>query len=397
MAKPKQKKSTASFLKRLDATFKTIESNTFRVGFSEVDLWVDMGNLVLNRIMSGRFDRGLLFGRNYVLFGESGSGKSLIAAIIAANAQREHGAGVIWLDVEHATDDEAGKQWLKNAGLDLENLEYLSLGTLQDIKMVISTAVDEYRLAIKKGEDSQPLVIVVDSWAAALTEGQLKHANEGKIVGDMGQKAKQTGDVILATTHLTNGLPIMVIGIQHIMDNQDGYGRKHKTTGGNKQIYMASGCLLMTKKELKEEDTNDRTVVEHYKMLNEKMTAELKKKIGKDGRTVGITCVVENLKSRVSKPFEKIEMQIPYLTGLDRYSGLFDLCMLEGVVRVSSQGWYEYTKQDGEIKKFQKNSFRDHADDILKVMQPDISDFDATQEAVVQTETVVEETENEST
>ena len=66
-----------SFRANIFSTLEKIDSPTFNVGFSEIDLWVDMGNFALNRIMGGQFNRGLLFGRNYVFYGESGSGKSL--------------------------------------------------------------------------------------------------------------------------------------------------------------------------------------------------------------------------------------------------------------------------------------------------------------------------------
>lgn len=372
MAKPKVKKS---FKDRMVTTLSTINTPTFRLGFSKIDLWVGASNFAMNRLWSGRFDRALLFGRQYIFYGESGSGKSYISAIIAANAQREHGALVVWLDVEHATDDEAGQQWLQRAGIDMENLIYSSVATLEEIKKVISKICVDYRKSIDEGdEELQPIVFVVDSWAAAITESQWERTGgkkAGELVGDQGQKAKQTGDVISSINHLVAGTPIMVIGIQHIMDNQDGWGRKHKTTGGNKMIFLASGAMMLTKKELKDEETENEEVVEHYKTLSANMTADARKKMGKN-RFVGINATMEILKSRVSKPFEKVEIQIPYLTGLDPYSGLFDLLQQENLVTNPSQGWYQYIENGKEVK-FQKKSFREHADRIMAAAPVDIS------------------------
>lgn len=378
---PKVKKS---FRTKLETTLKTIKSETIHIGFSHIDIWADLGNLALNRMMSGRFDRGFLFGRNYVIYGESGSGKSLEAAYIAGNCQRDHGAYVLWIDVEKATDDDAGKKWLSNAGVDLDALSYTTVATLGDVKAEIAKATKLARQFRDDEEEYPPLVVVVDSWAAAMTQNQWDAALDGIQKGDQGQKAKQTGDVILATTHLCHNLPVLVIGIQHVMDNQEKHpqtgrviGRKHKTTGGNKQVFFASGCLLLTKRELREEDLEDQEAANHYKKLSDGMTADLKKR----KRTVGISAVAESLKSRVSKPFERVNIQIPYVTGMDRYSGLFEWLMLEGTVITTSPGWYAYLNKEGEQVKFQKAKFTQHRDAILAGAPADISDKEDDEDA----------------
>lgn len=370
-------KKKNSFAARMNKTLTTIKSPTFKMGFSNIDLWLDMGNYAMNRLWSGRFDRSLLFGRNYIFYGESGSGKSLLCAIAAADAQKTHGAYVVWMDVEHATDDEAGREWLSRAGIDVsdESFQYLSLSTLEEIKKTVAKVAVDYQKAMEDGEeDLPPIVFVIDSWAAALTETQWERTGgkeAGRVVGDQGQKAKQTGDVINSVTHLCAGKPIMVLGVQHIMDNQDGYGRKFKTTGGNKMIFYASGCMMLTKKELKEDEVEDEDVIEHYKDLDSTMSADARKKIGKN-RFVGITATMEILKSRVSKPFEKVELQIPYLTGLDPYAGLFNLLQQEGSITVPSLGWYQYADGD-KMVKFRKKEFRKHADRIMELAETDIS------------------------
>lgn len=367
-----------SFGSRINKTLSTINSPTFRMGFSNVDMWVSCGNFAMNRLWSGSFNKALLFGRNYVFYGESGSGKSYLCAITAGNAQKEHGAVVVWLDVEHATDDESGRNWLQRAGVDIdpEKLIYTSVSTLEEIKTVISKICVDYRKEIADGAtDLPPVIFVVDSWAAALTESQWDKTGgkeAGKVVGDMGQKAKQTGDVINSITHLCAGLPIMVLGVQHIMDNQDGYGRKHKTTGGNKMIFYASGCLMLTKSELKDEDTEDQSVQDHYKARAEGMSAEARKAMGKN-KFVGIKSTMEIIKSRVSKPFEKVEIQIPYLTGLDPYSGLMNLLQQEGTITVPTMGWYQYINSEGVPVKFRKKDFREHADIIMSVASQDLT------------------------
>ena len=254
MAKPKKKLGLKA---RLENTFITMPSDTLRVGFSNINMSVSMGNYAMNRMNSGRFDLAWYFGRNYIIYGESGSGKSLFAALLAVQAQQQHNALILWVDVEKATDDVAGQKWLARTGLDMDNVLYTSLAGLEELKRLIAETAKELRPKKNKDgtetapEDVQPIVIIVDSWAAAQPASALERTVKGELVGDQGQKAKQTGEVILSTTHLSSGIPLMVIGIQHVMDNQDGFGRKHKTTGGNKMIYYASGAMLYSRRELR--------------------------------------------------------------------------------------------------------------------------------------------------
>jgi RecA/RadA recombinase len=354
------------FTKKRQKAFSTLKSPTIKAGFSNINLWVDMGNFAMNRIMSGKFYEGLLFGRQYVYYGESGSGKSLQAAYACANAQKAHNAFVLWIDVEKATDDVAGQEWLERTGVDLDedNFQYMTAATLGDCKKTVSEMCGMYREAYQSGEFNRPMVIVVDSWSAAMTDKQWKEATEGDLVGDMGQKAKQTGDVVQSITHLCSHLPVLVLGVGHVMDNQDKYGAKHKTTGGHKMFYMASGCLMLTKVALKTGDDNrkieDKEAEKYYENMKKGMTAEHKKR----KQIIGHICVIDNLKSRSSKPGQRIEIQVPFNTGMDPYSGLFDLLMYEGAIVTGKASWYEFGKGDS-LQKFQKKNFRKFADDAM--------------------------------
>lgn len=354
----------SKFHKARQKAFATSKSPTVNVGFSNINTWVDMGNYAMNRIMSGKFNEGLLFGRQYVYYGESGSGKSLQAAYSCANAQKDHNAYVLWIDIEKATDGDAGREWLERVGVntDEDRFQYMTVATLEDCKKEVTKMCKIYRDAYLDDNDdfNEPLVIVIDSWSAAMTNKQWEEALSGDLKGDMGQKAKQTGDVVQAVTHLCSHLPVMVIGIGHIMDNQDMYGPKHKTTGGHKMFYMASGCLMLTKKALKADEVDDKETAEYYEKLKKGMTATLAKK----KQIIGHTCVIDNLKSRASKPYQKIEIQVPFNTGMDPYSGLMDLLIIEGAITVPSAGWYQYGGKDGP--KFRKADFRDHADAAME-------------------------------
>lgn len=65
--------------------------------------FLDTGNMALNRVLTGDVNKGIPVGRITTLFGESGSGKSLIAANTAALALK---TGKI--DVVYIFDSEGG-------------------------------------------------------------------------------------------------------------------------------------------------------------------------------------------------------------------------------------------------------------------------------------------------
>lgn len=367
-----------SFGAGLTSVLVSSKSETISVGFDTNELWADTGNYALNRMMSGRFNGGLLFGRNYVYFGSSGSGKSLQAAYVCAYAQQAHNAHVIWFDVERANTGQEGVKFFQRAGIDTSEdaFSYTNAATLEDINDLISKAVKYAREAEKAGDEILPMVFVVDSWSMALTSSQWQAAQDGVMKGDQGQKAKQTGDLITKINHLVGGLPILVIGIAHIYDNQEKHpatgrpiGHKYKTTGGHKMIFAASGVLMLDKKELYTDDVEDEKVAEHYEKIRDKQLADQKKK----KKIAGIISQAENLKSRVSKPFEKVAIQIPYLGGMDRYSGLYDLLSSEGVIYVPSQGWRAFVDKNGQEVKFREKEFRSVADEAMKAADEDIS------------------------
>lgn len=360
-----------SFMTAATDALVAMESDMFHTGFdTDLDLWIDTGNFALNRMMGGRFDGGFLYGKNYMLYGESGSGKSLMAAYLCAHAQRDQNANIFWYDVEKASD----QRFFQRAGVntDPNHFQRSQVAELSDVYEAIVKTIKLYRQFQKDGNEMEPVVYVVDSWSMVLTSGQMDQLDKAELRGDQGQKAKQTGDVITRLNHMLTGLPIAIFGIAHVYDSQELHGPRHKTTGGHKLQYAATGCLMLTKSQLRLEDIEDPEIVATLEENREGYTADLKKATKR--RAEGFVCHAENLKSRVAKPFQKVMVQVPYESGMDKYSGLFNLMMEEGVVAKAGGAYYAYTKADGSEQKFFKKDFRDHADDIIAVAKVDISD-----------------------
>lgn len=358
-------KKFSSFADRAAKVFSTMGSDTLHVGFSNIDLWVGMGNYALNRLLSNDYKKAFLFGRMGVLAGEPGSGKSLFSAKICSLAQKDLGAYILWVDVEKATDDSAGKQWLKDAGVDIDtNFQYISCATPSEGMKIVSHFVSMYRKAKNEAQDDEeidlpPVIIIFDSLSAFIADSQLDKAKKGDNVSDQGLRAKQVGDLVLKSNHLLAGLPILTLGVLHVYMSQEEYGPQHKVTGGIKTIYMASTALMLTKAQLTAENSEDTS-------YGEGLTEKERKKVN-----VGMFSRAKVLKSRFSKPFEEVIVEVPFEKGIDPYSGLLDVMMQDGIVHhEEGSQFYTATLPSGEELKFYKKNFRQHADALMTIPIP---------------------------
>ena len=113
------------------------------------------------------------------------------------------------------------------------------------------------------------------------------------------------------------------------------------------QIYASDIVVSINKRKLKDdEDGNKSTEV------------------------TGIRSKIKCVKTRYAKPFEEVEVHIPYVSGMDAYSGMFDLC--EKKIFVKEGNRYRYSSTDGtEHKLFRKDMTPEFFDMIIKEWNDD--------------------------
>jgi RecA/RadA recombinase len=363
-----------SFSKDLRKTVQKYKSGTIAMDFAETELWSSIGNFATNRLVGGSYYRGIVFGRSVMIGGKSGSGKSLYAATIAKNAQKEHSAFVVWVDVEKATTGQSGKEWLRrlDVNVDEDNLLYLEAATIEDVKGLVSDIAAQ----MKKDKDSTPVVVVIDSLGMIMSETQMKAAMEGKVINDQGLEAKQRKDLVTATTHLSSRLPLSVITIVHTMASRDKYDPDEILTGGRGAEYAASTVLVVNKMKMRADQLEKSSQLEYDAKDNKKI--------------IGIRSKVQVYKSRFSKPHEKVFVQIPWGEGLDPYSGLFELMKSLGEIYSPSVGWYAYKGTETDEVKFREKDFRNHADTIMQLSEHNklnVSEAEPTEETDDEEET----------
>ena len=300
-------------------------------GFNDPDTWVSTGNHCLNFHISGNFNDGIPLGQVTCLAGESGSGKSYIAAGNLVRAAQEQGIFVVLLDSENAL----GEEWLQALGVDTspDKIQRYGVTMVDDVAGVLSAFIKDYETeyANDEPEDRPKVLFIVDSLGMLSTPTDVAQFDRADMKGDMGRKAKSLTALVRQTVNRIAQWNIGFVMTNHTYASQDMFDPDDKISGGRGVIYASSIVIAMKKLKLKlDEDGN-------------KITKER-----------GIRAACKVMKTRHTKPFESVQVHIPYDTGMDPYSGLFDL-FLEREVLAKSGNSYVYVAKDGtEIKKFKK-------------------------------------------
>jgi RecA/RadA recombinase len=311
------------------------------VGFNDPTDWVSTNNYALNYLISGDFTRGIPMGKVTVFAGESGAGKSFICSgNLVANAQKQ-GIFPILIDTENALDE----KWLHALGVDTseDKLLKLNMAMIDDVAKMISEFVTQYKAM---PEDSRPKVLfVLDSLGMLLTPTDVNQFNAGDMKGDMGRKPKALTALVRNCVNMFGDLNLGLVATNHTYASQDMFDPDDKISGGQGFIYASSIVVAMRKLKLKEDEDGNKV-------------SEVK----------GIRAACKIMKTRYAKPFESVQVKIPYETGMNPYSGLTDLIEGKGMLKKEGNSLL-YTTADGEIiKKFRKGWERNDDGCLDRVM-----------------------------
>ena len=316
------------------------------VGFRDPDTWISTGNYTLNYLISGSFDRGIPLGKVTVFAGESGAGKSFICSGNLIRHAQQQGIYCILVDTENALDE----AWLQALGVATteDKLLKLNMAMIDDLAKMISDFVKEYK-AIPEA-DRPKVLFVLDSLGMLLTPTDVNQFEGGDLKGDMGRKPKALTALVRNCVNMFGDLNIGLVATNHTYASQDMFDPDDKISGGQGFIYASSIVVAMRKLKLKEDEDGNKV-------------SEVK----------GIRAACKIMKTRYAKPFESVQVKIPYETGMNPYSGLVDMIEAKGVLKKEGNSLV-YTTVAGEIiKKFRKGWERNE-DNCLDTVMKDISD-----------------------
>ena len=306
-------------------------------GFNDPTDWISTGSYALNYLVSGDFHKGVPLGKVTVFAGESGAGKSYFCAGNIVKHAQDQGIFVVLIDSENALDE----AWLQALDVDTgeDKLLKLNMSMIDDVAKTISTFMADYKAMNE--EDRPKVLFVIDSLGMLLTPTDMDQFQKGDMKGDMGRKPKQLTALVRNTVNMIGSYNVGLVCTNHTYASQDMFDPDDKISGGQGFIYASSIVVAMKKMKLKEDEGGN-----------------------KISEVRGIRAGCKVMKTRYAKPFEGVQVKIPYETGMNPYSGLIELFEKKGLLE----------KQGNRLKYIDLKG-EEHLDYRKAWMQPEKMDM----------------------
>jgi recombination protein RecA len=254
------------------------------------------------------------------------SGKSYICSGNVVKHAQEQGIYVVLIDSENALDE----SWLKALGVDTseDKLLKLNMAMIDDVALTISEFMKEYKVMT----DRPKVLFVIDSLGMLLTPTDIKQFEDGDLKGDMGRKPKALTALVRNCVNMFGSHNVGMVCTNHSYASQDMFNPDDKISGGQGFIYASSIVVAMRKYNLKEDLKGNKTTT-----IN------------------GIRATCKIMKTRYAKPFETLNIKIPYTTGMNPTSGLLELFETRGLLKKDGNSLrYDYPDGTPSIKQFRK-------------------------------------------
>ena len=302
-------------------------------GFNDPTDWISTGSYALNYLVSGDFHKGVPLGKVTVFAGESGAGKSYFCAGNIVKHAQDQGIFVVLIDSENALDE----TWLQALDVDTseDKLLKLNMSMIDDVAKTISTFMADYKAMAE--EDRPKVLFVIDSLGMLLTPTDMDQFQKGDMKGDMGRKPKQLTALVRNTVNMIGSYNVGLVCTNHTYASQDMFDPDDKISGGQGFIYASSIVVAMKKLKLKEDEGGN-----------------------KISEVRGIRAGCKVMKTRYAKPFEGVQVKIPYETGMNPYSGLIELFEKKGLL-----------EKQGNRLKYVDLKGEEHLDYRKAWMEPD--------------------------
>ena len=239
-------------------------------------------------------------GRIIELFGAESSGKTLLALLAMAEAQKL-GLTPAMVDVEQSFDP----SWAAKHGVDVNKL------------IITQPDYGEQALAIVEDLVKQSIgLVVVDSIAALVPQAELESDMEQQ---SMGLQARMMGKALRRLVGSANKHKTTVIFINQLRQKIGGYGNPEITPGGMAMKFYSSVRVRMSK-----ESGSDVKV---------------------DGRQVGHTVKVVVQKNKVAAPYGEATFDLNYFTGINREAEILQVAVAKNIIERPNNVTYKFGDQ----------------------------------------------------
>lgn len=272
---------------------------------TDVKEFISTGSTLLDYAISNRKEGGIPVGKLSEISGEESSGKSLICAHIIKNTQKKGGLAV-YIDTENA----ANPAFMKQIGVDLQNLVYIQPNTIEEVFETIEKCINSVR-----AKDIKKVVTIIwDSVAATPPKAELEGSYDpnsqiglmARVISKGMRKLTQTVGKDRITLVFTNQLKFRP-GVM--------YGDPMTTPGGKAIPYHASVRVKL---------------------------AQSTKNKNAEGDVVSIKTLATVKKTRLGPPLRQCNFEIFFDRGIEDVESWRN--MLHEVKEIEKRGGFMYMK-----------------------------------------------------
>ena len=289
---------------------------------TDIKEFISSGSTMLDLAISNRPNGGIAVGRITELNGLESSGKSLIGAHILAETQKKGGVAV-YIDTETAVSED----FLEVIGVNINNMLYLHLETVEDI----FEAIEEIVTKVRESDKDRLVTILVDSLAAATTKVELEADFDkdgwatskaiilSKAMRKITQMIGRQKIALVFTNQLRQKLGVM-------------FGDPWTTSGGKALPFHASTRIRL------------------------KNVGQIK---DKKNNTIGMKMRAQVIKNRLGPPMRHADFELYFESGIDNEGSWLKVLKEHKLVKQGG-AWYTMDDHNGKEIKFQSKDWADY-------------------------------------
>ena len=298
---------------------------------TDIKEFISTGSSILDLAISNRPNGGIAVGRITEINGLESSGKSLIGTHILAETQKKGGLAV-YID----TETSVSREWLETIGIDVQNLLYLHVETVEDIFECIENIITK----IRESDRDRLVTILVDSLAAASTKVEME-ADFDKD-GWATAKAIVISKAMRKITQMVGRERVALVFTNQLRQKLGVMFGDPWTTSGGKALPFHSSTRIRLKNMGQIKDTKK--------------------------NTLGMKARAQIIKNRLGPPLRHADFNLYFDSGIDDKGSWLQVMKDHKLVKVAG-AWYTI-QFEGEDIKFQSKDFK-------KVLEekPELEDY----------------------
>ena len=292
---------------------------------TDIKEFVSTGSTVLDLAISNKPNGGVAVGRITEINGLESSGKSLLGSHILAETQRKGGVAV-YID----TETSVSREFLEAIGIEIQNLLYLHLETVEDV----FEAIVEIVAKVRESDKDRLVTILVDSLAGASTKGELDGDFDKE--GWATDKAIITSKVMRKITQMIGKQRVALIFTNQLRTRLGVMFGDPWTTSGGKALPFHASTRIRLKNLGQIKDTKK--------------------------NTVGMKMRAQVIKNRLGPPMRHADFNLYFESGLDNDGSWLQVLKDHKLVKQSG-AWYSMENHEGEELKFQSKDWSEQLED----------------------------------